>query len=75
MGWAHISTVFTAYVLPREYVEKHDKIDNSQGVASTKTVQTALAKMTDANAVHKQNTSVINDRQRGSSDERLENIG
>ena len=56
-------------------VEKHDEIDNSQGVASTKTVQTALAKMTYANAVHKQNTSVINDRQRGSSEERSENIG
>ena len=73
MGWAHISTVFTAYVVsPRERVEKHDAKDNSQGDASAKTVETALAKMTYASAVLKQNTSVINDRRRGSSEERSE---
>jgi len=53
-------------------LEKHDGKENSQGDASTKTVETALAKMTYASAVRKQNTSVINDRRRGSSEERSE---
>jgi len=53
-------------------VEKHDAKDNSQGDASAKTVKTDLAKMTYASAVLKQNTSVINDRRRGSSEERSE---
>ena len=69
MGWAHISTVFKAYVSPRERVENRDKIDKSVGDASTKTAETASAKMTYAKAVQMQNTSVINDRRRGNSEE------
>jgi hypothetical protein len=50
-------------------VENRDKIDKSVGDASTKTAETASAKMTYAKAVQMQNTSVINDRRRGNSEE------
>ncbi len=69
MGWAHISNVFKAYVSPRERVENRDKMDKSVGDISTKTAETASAKMTYAKAVQMQNTSVINDRRRGNSEE------
>jgi len=68
MGWAHISTVFTAYVSQRERVEKCEKITEFVGDASTKRVGTNTTKMTYAKAVQMQNTSVINDRRRGSSE-------
>ena len=50
-------------------VENRDKMDKSVGDASTKTAETASAKMTYAKAVQMQNTSVINDRRRGNSEE------
>jgi len=50
-------------------VENRDKMDKSVGDASTKTAETASAKMTYAKAVQMQNTSVINDRRHGNSEE------
>ena len=50
-------------------VENREKMDKSVGDASTKTAETTSTKITYAKAVQMQNTSVINDRRRGNSEE------